>query len=295
MIRITNEIIQIGTKSYPTKNISSFEKIDKREGHRIPIPEEQRKKLKWEMRRKRFLERLIFWGVIGCALILGWWYAILKNSIGLKFLALIPTVYWALSAPTVVLALLEDDWDRDRHSDLHIVASYIVRMNLTGDVVDIRTDSEWFRNRIYDAVEKAITHSARVNYTVNVEKQEIVNNNQTHIDQSTTNNYDYSINFNRYEGLSEDQLRFLSTEFNGALSRLAQDLRHEGDDELRQQLDELVATLKASSENPEDAGRLKKSWARFKGLCEVYDLSQSALGLVGTIGKGVGIVTGLVT
>lgn len=302
MIRITNEIIRIGTKSYPTRSILSFEKTDRMETFRIPIEQsrDQRRRKRW----KNFKQMAIVWGSVGFILLFGWWYAFsvagLISDAGtiVTILLIWPTYIWVLWAGSVIAEL----WSviagyEGEHLELgeQRIHSYAVRLRLPSEFAEIRTYDEGFRDRVYDTIEKAITHSARVNYTVNVEKQEIINNNQTHIDRSVTHNYDYSINFNRYEGLSEEQLRFLSTEFNGALSRLAQDLQREGDDELRQQLDELVSTLKASSEKPEDATRLKKSWVRFKGLCEAYDLSTSALEMVGTIGKGVSIVVGLVT
>lgn len=282
MIRITNEIIQIGLKSYPTKNISSFEKTQKGEMRR----EEDQWKTRWSALKDLMIPYIVV-SVVLLLMLTALKYTPENYALAVSFVFLPVFLVWVVLT-SMFIVTIRTTMERE-------VSIYAVRLSVSGETIDIWTNDEGFRDRIYDAVEKAITHSARVNYTVNVEKQEIVNNNQTHIDQSTTNNYDYSINFNRYEGLSEAQLRFLSTEFNDALSRLAQDLRHEGDDELRQQLDELVATLKASSEHAKDAGRLKKSWARFKGLCEVYDLSQSALGLVGTIGKGVDIVTGLVT
>ncbi len=194
MIQVSNSIIRIGSESYPTKNIASFGDFFKDERRRVSS-DEQRRKIR---------SRLGWAFFIGVAVPLI--YDKVWLPLGPYYIIDPELLRWLCGILGVIIAgyaLLARDTETVRRYAVRLIQN-------SGHPVLIWTESREFRDEISKVIEKSISSSADASYSINIEKQEITNNTSTFVQSSVTNNYDYSISYNNYDGLTQGQVQFLA-------------------------------------------------------------------------------------
>lgn len=138
--------------------------------------------------------------------------------------------------------------------------------------LEIRTNAgnvELFSHRDYDFVngirlnmQEALSDSFLGSVTYNVDNKTIINNPTGSIS---------IINTSLYEGMSKDQMEFLSSKFENALNALGKQVKNIANDSEKRDYEMLISELK--SQKPRKS-ILKAAWDGLAGISSVADVGQ---------------------
>ena len=268
-MKISNGLLITKTQTIPLDHISSFKVVERE------LDQEDRK-LKNEddgVKLKRHWKRiwLIYWPLVSG--ISGFFF---NDDIYVRFGEwLAYSAAWAIPMAIVcgvVGKILEPKLPRYE-------MEYAVSISTTsgGSSLFWSLDRDFVLS-VHNAFTDALMSDVRknINLNVNIEKQEITDNSVNYDNRSTTIINDYSIDYSNYEGLAPDQLEFLTNSFQGALEKLAEDIRSNSN-AANEKFQELLAALKA----PEpDKGRIQRVWEHIKSAHEAGEISTSSFGIV---------------
>ncbi|MBE7734351.1 DUF6232 family protein [Devosia faecipullorum] len=279
-MEITSDAIKLNNQIYPTKNISSARMVERQ------VTDFDK--------GAAYFWRLLRLGIVGVVLI---FFAVQFVNSYARQSALAPLYY--------VPGLGELVWTLDQFIPLilGVAGAFLVlrglkrrRKKVQEYGVELLSNSGgmtlfWsrdlsFMEAVRDLVFRALTTSSSAfSYNINIDQRKIEDNSINVTDNSVVNNYDYSVRFERYDGLSSEQLKFLNGEFNAALTELGGVLaKGSHNEELEAELKNLVGVLR--SQNPEK-GKLRAAWGRLKGMCDVWDTGATIGTIVSTVGMGV--------
>lgn len=277
-LQITQDAIRYGNELHPTKNISSARMVERQ-----------------VLRRAKggvWLRHFLIWLVIGLVLLVlgmrssGLLSMILTDIIGFssygrnfyRFLSFALLVAQVLGGLALLRGVIPPKRPRTEYG--------VELQNTAGRVSLFWSERRDFIEQIRDLVFKAISGSgsANVNYSINIEKQEI-NDNSTNLTSTTIIN-DYSVHFTENHGVSPEQLAYLNAEVSRAVRDLGKVFEESRNTDGREELLELVEALRVAK--PGNNTGLRKAWSRVKGACNDYSGASTAVqDLLSVIGKGV--------
>lgn len=285
-MKITADAILLDDQIYPTKNISSARMIERE-------PDYFEEKEIYLKRLAKTIPALTFIFILGICFV---FVDIFRSSLMqiLEFVGVSDnfSFYLAILIGAILIFLIPRNWKRMVKRRLIPRREYgIELLSNSGGLTLFWSVDKDFMGKVRDLVFDALTTSSRsLSYNVNIETKNI-EDNSTNIYDSDVHIYDFSITYNQYEGLTEDQVSFMTKQFNEALS----ELRHlsetkNANEAINEKIEELADALR--NDQP-DKSNIKNAWEQLKGACDVWSTGETVTRLIATIGTGIASLVGV--
>lgn len=149
---------------------------------------------------------------------------------------------------------------------------YAVKIDLDSGVTQLFwTTDRAFADKVAEVLSRAMGGSAvRPNVTINVEKQEIIDNSTT-----TLHNYGtFNVEISNSAGLSKEDMDFMMGTFQQGMRELAAEIEANGNKAVQAALQQVQAAVNAPQ--PE-AGMIKRAYAHLKSVAEGVGVFENVL------------------
>lgn len=143
-----------------------------------------------------------------------------------------------------------------------------------------------FVRKVNDVLVEALSNSGdkAINYNINIEKQEVIDNSVKHI----TQNFNYEIDASQHHGMTPEDLKFFTGELAVSIRELGSQINSIGNQELQASLQELVDVMNSGKAQP---SVVHSTFEKLKKATEAYDVYDSVCGMFGLVSRAATVLS----